>query len=147
MRKKCIGGGITSDHKLRKAKDTFFIPVRILRDKFKGKYLDGMNFLYKKVILTVKTHILFAKEKEYFSHTDIGYPFVSWYNSEESHSEQFCFISGLLFSCVPSTALILLVQVQSRVFTAKCSEPQVGTSNGMDGGSGVAKSLSLRTET
>ena len=36
--------------------------------------------------------------------------------------------------CVPSMALILLVQVQSRVFTAKCSEPQVGTSNGMDEG-------------
>ena len=34
--------------------------------------------------------------------------------------------------CVPSMALILLVQVQSRVFTAKCSEPQVGISNGMD---------------
>ena len=33
------------------------------------------------------------------------------------------------------------------VFTAKCSEPQVGISNGMDGGSGVAKFLSLRTET
>ena len=31
--------------------------------------------------------------------------------------------------CVPSMALILLVQVQSRVFTAKCSEPQVGISN------------------
>ena len=51
------------------------------------------------------------------------------------------------FFCVPSMALILLVQVQSRVFTAKCSEPQVGISNGMDGGSGVAKFLSLRTET
>lgn len=49
--------------------------------------------------------------------------------------------------CVPNMALILLVQVQSRVFTAKCSEPQVGISNGMDGGSGVAKFLSLRTET
>ena len=49
--------------------------------------------------------------------------------------------------CVPSMALILLVQVQSRVFTVKCSEPQVGISNGMDGGSGVAKFLSLRTET
>ena len=48
---------------------------------------------------------------------------------------------------VPSMALILLVQVQPRVFTAKCSEPQVGISNGMDGGSGVAKFLSLRTET
>jgi hypothetical protein len=42
---------------------------------------------------------------------------------------------------------ILLVQVQSWVFTAKCSEPQVGIGNGMDGGSGVAKFLSLRTET
>ena len=51
-----------------------------------------------------------------------------------------------LFS-VPSMALILLVQVQSRVFTTKCSEPQVGISNDMDGGSGVAKFLSLRTET
>lgn len=49
--------------------------------------------------------------------------------------------------CVPSMALILLVKVQSRVFTAKCSEPQVGISNGMDEGSGVAKFLSLRTET
>ena len=44
-------------------------------------------------------------------------------------------------------ALILLVKVQSRVFTAKCSEPQVGAGNGMDEGSGAAKFLSLRTET
>ena len=51
------------------------------------------------------------------------------------------------FTSVPSMALILLVKVQSRVFTAKCSEPQVGTSNGMDEGSGVTKFLSLRTET
>ena len=51
------------------------------------------------------------------------------------------------FISVPSMALILLVQVQSRVFTAKCSEPQVSASNGMDEGSGVAKFLSLRTET
>ena len=53
----------------------------------------------------------------------------------------------LASSSVPSMALILLVKVQSRVFTAKCSEPQVGTSNGMDEGSGVTKFLSLRTET
>ena len=51
------------------------------------------------------------------------------------------------FLCVPSMALILLVKVQSRVFTAKCSVPQVGISNGMDEGSGVTKFLSLRTET
>ena len=52
-----------------------------------------------------------------------------------------------LFRSVPSMALILLVKVRSQVFTAKCSEPQVGTSNGMDEGSGVTKFLSLRTET
>ncbi|WP_320959149.1 hypothetical protein, partial [Hungatella effluvii] len=51
------------------------------------------------------------------------------------------------FVCVPSMALILLVKVQPRVFTAKCSESQVGISNDIDGGSGVAKFLSLRTET
>ena len=56
-------------------------------------------------------------------------------------------IGGLPLCSVPSMALILLVKVQSRVFTAKCSEPQVGSSNGMDEGSGVAKFLSLRTET
>ena len=43
--------------------------------------------------------------------------------------------------------LISLVKVQSRVVTAKCSEPQVGISSGMDEGSGGAKFLSLRTET
>ncbi|RGF72639.1 hypothetical protein DWZ38_14575 [Ruminococcus sp. AF31-8BH] len=56
-------------------------------------------------------------------------------------------LKALAFACAPSMVLILLVQVQSRVFTAKCSEPQVGISNGMDGGSGIAKSLNLRTET
>lgn len=55
--------------------------------------------------------------------------------------------SSSSFTSVPSMALILLVKVRSRVFTAKCSEPQVGTSNGMDEGSGVTKFLSLRTET
>lgn len=37
--------------------------------------------------------------------------------------------------CVPSMALILLVQVQPRVFTAKCSGAQVGVSNDIDEGS------------
>ena len=46
--------------------------------------------------------------------------------------------------CVPSMALILLVQVQSRVFTAKCSEPQAVSSDVMGEGSGVAKSSRLR---
>lgn len=46
----CIisGGGLTTDLKIRKSKSRFFIPVKVLRDKFKGKYLSGLDFLYKK---------------------------------------------------------------------------------------------------
>lgn len=45
----CIisGGGITPDHKIRKSKNSFFIPVRVLRDKFKGKFLAGLDLFYK----------------------------------------------------------------------------------------------------
>ena len=58
-----------------------------------------------------------------------------------------CHPNGVAFLSVPGMALILLVKVQSRVFTAKCSEPQAVRSNPMGEGRGVAKSLSLRTET
>lgn len=51
------------------------------------------------------------------------------------------------FLGVAGMAHILLVKVQSRVVTAKRSEPQAFNSNVKGGGSGVAKLLSLRTET
>ncbi len=50
----CIisGAGLTKEHKIRKSSSRFFIPVRILRDKFKGKYLSGLDALYKSGKLT-----------------------------------------------------------------------------------------------
>ena len=53
----CIisGGGLTADHKIQKSKSTFFIPVRVLRDKFKGKYLAGLDSLHKKQMLIFST--------------------------------------------------------------------------------------------
>jgi len=46
----CIisGGGLTSDRKIRKSASAFFIPVYVLRDKFKGKYLACLDNLFKK---------------------------------------------------------------------------------------------------
>lgn len=46
----CIisGGGLTSDHRIRRSKNRFFIPVFVLRDKFKGKFLSCLNSLYLK---------------------------------------------------------------------------------------------------
>ncbi len=46
----CIisGGGLTSVKKLHKSKDTFFIPIRVLRDKFQGKFLAMLDELYQK---------------------------------------------------------------------------------------------------
>jgi len=45
----CIvsGGGLTPDHKIRKTKSSFFIRVEILRDKFKGKFLAGLQSFFK----------------------------------------------------------------------------------------------------
>lgn len=45
----CIvsGGGITPDGKLRLSKGSFFIPVHVLRDKFRGKFLACLDQLYK----------------------------------------------------------------------------------------------------
>ena len=45
----CIvsGGGLTTDHRIRNSSSSFFIPVRVLRDKFKGKYLANLNTLYE----------------------------------------------------------------------------------------------------
>lgn len=45
----CIisGGGLTQDHKIRISQHRFFIPVYVLRDKFKGKFLAGLEKLYQ----------------------------------------------------------------------------------------------------
>lgn len=45
----CIisGGGLTADRKIRKSKGRFFIPVFVLREKFKGKFLSCLNTLYQ----------------------------------------------------------------------------------------------------
>ncbi len=53
----------------------------------------------------------------------------------------------LLWLCDKYVALILLVRVQSRVFTAKCNESQADISNGMGGESSATKFLRIRTET
>jgi predicted Zn-ribbon and HTH transcriptional regulator len=44
----CIisGGGITSDKRIQRSKRNFFIPVHVLRNKFRGKYLYYLNQLY-----------------------------------------------------------------------------------------------------
>lgn len=51
----CIvsGGGITPDGKIRKSKGKFFIPVFVLQDKFKGKFLCHLNVLYQSGVLKV----------------------------------------------------------------------------------------------
>lgn len=45
----CIvsGGGLTRDQKIHKSKAKFFIPIKVLRDKFKGKYLSYLNSFHE----------------------------------------------------------------------------------------------------
>lgn len=50
----CIisGGGLTRDGKIRKSSKSFFIPTKVLRDKFKGKYMACLSSLYETGSLT-----------------------------------------------------------------------------------------------
>lgn len=45
----CIvsGGGLTPEKKLRKSKENFFIPVRVLRNKFRGKFMALLDGYYR----------------------------------------------------------------------------------------------------
>ena len=45
----CIvsGGGLTPDHKIRTVKKNFFVWVEALRDKFKGKFLAGLQSFFR----------------------------------------------------------------------------------------------------
>lgn len=53
----CIisGGGLTPDHRIRKTQSGFFIPVRVLRDKFKGKFLAGLQAFYEEGALNLSS--------------------------------------------------------------------------------------------
>ena len=46
-----LGGGLTPDHKIRKVKKNFFLRVEVLRDKFKGKFLAGLQSFFQNSLL------------------------------------------------------------------------------------------------
>ena len=50
----CIisGGGLTRDRRIRKSKENFFLPVHVLRDKFRGKYLAMLESLRREGALS-----------------------------------------------------------------------------------------------
>ena len=52
------------DGKIRKSKGKFFIPVFVLRDKFKGKFLYHLNALYQSGILKVPFSL--SEQEAYF---------------------------------------------------------------------------------
>ena len=59
----CIvsGGGLTSDRKLRKSREKFFIPVFVLRDKFQGKFLALLDDVYQSGQLTFPSSCAFLQ--------------------------------------------------------------------------------------
>lgn len=69
----CIisGGGLTPDHKLRLSSGKFFLPVGVLREKFKGKYMAYLTDLYKGGSLTFSSSCTLLKDP---------YSFRKWKN-------------------------------------------------------------------
>ena len=59
----CIvsAGGLTSDHKLKTSSDKFFIPIKVMRNVFKGKFLFYLKKLYS------SDELIFPGALEYLS--------------------------------------------------------------------------------
>ena len=59
----CIisAGGLTSDHRLKTSSDKFFVPVKVLRNIFKGKFLFCLKKLYE------SDELIFPGKIEYLS--------------------------------------------------------------------------------
>ena len=64
----CIvsGGGLTKDHKIRCSSGKFFIPVKVLRDKFKGKFMACLTSLFESGVLSFSSSCAFLKDPYYF---------------------------------------------------------------------------------
>ena len=64
----CIisGGGLTKEHKIRKSSRKFFIPLKVIRDKFKGKYLANLNHLYEKGLLYFSESCIKLQQPEHW---------------------------------------------------------------------------------
>lgn len=64
----CIisGGGLTREHKIRKSSGKFFIPVKVLRDKFKGKYLANLNLMYENGLLYFSASCKKLQQSDYW---------------------------------------------------------------------------------
>ncbi len=59
----CIitGVGLTKTKQLRKSRSKFFIPVKVLGSKFRGKFLDQLQILFEKDKLTFSNHCIKLK--------------------------------------------------------------------------------------
>ena len=64
----CIisGGGLTKDHKVRLSPGKFFLPVRVLRDKFKGKFMACLTGLYERGALAFSSSCSRLKDPYFF---------------------------------------------------------------------------------
>lgn len=70
----CIvsGEGLTPDHRIKKSKGSFFIPVYVLRDKFKGKFMSHLKQMHADSML------YFSKACRAFSGPDDWTKFCSY---------------------------------------------------------------------
>ncbi|MDO4297768.1 MAG: transposase [Lachnospiraceae bacterium] len=129
----CIisGGGLTPDRKIRKTKSSFFIPVGILRDKFKGKYLAGLDSLYKNGGLTFSTSCEKLRNSYEWSEFRNGLYDKDWcpYIKETFHGfgNAIEYLGRYTHKIAISNSRILSVDEQQITFTArgkKLGEPR-----------------------
>ncbi|CAK7086848.1 IS91 family transposase [Enterocloster clostridioformis] len=125
----CIvsGGGLTADHKIRKSSGSFFIPVQVLRDKFKGKYLSGLDALYKSQKLTFPSSCQKLRNPYYWSELRDSLYRKDWcpYIKEtfNGFGNAIEYLGRYTHKVAISNSRILSVDERQTVFSAKGKRP------------------------
>lgn len=125
----CIvsGGGLTPDRKIRKTKSGFFIPVRVLRDKFKGRYLAGLDSFYKNGSLTFSSSCEKLRNSYLWSEFRNGLYEKDWcpYIKETFHGfgNAIEYLGRYTHKIAISNSRILSVDKQQVTFSARGKKP------------------------
>lgn len=99
--------------------------------------MTSVNLINKSNVCRFQTNVLY---NAVYGSNECSSPICDWFKSKGS-----CLFRSLI--SVPGMALVQTEKVRSRVFTAKCSEPQVHWSNLSGWRKWCSEVLSLRTET
>ncbi len=128
-----MAGGLTGLHKWRKSSDKFFIPVKVLSKKFRGKYLYYLKKYYQQQELSFYgVNLQFKKPKEFYGLLTSCYN-LDWYSYSKAPfagpMAVIKYLSRYTHRIAISNSRIVLVDDEAVTFTVRDRKDKRNTKN------------------